>query len=270
MNGDLDSKQPLCQVACWTLGEFGDLVSRSGSESGSSSVQPLDHDAVVDMCEKLIQSNLMTIATKEYAFSALTKLSVRFPHLAPKVKTITDTYGSHMNTELQQRSTEFSNLFSKFDHLRPSVLDRMPPMKAPGRSNGQVHGSSEENGFGLEDDLLGNQVSNTSLNDIMGNSFDSPEKMFTSSPPSSSKTSAAGSSFVPVTKADKYDALLDLIGIDTGLSTSPVPSAVLNSDFMATNSSIPSLPSLSPQVPTSAPNGATSNQQPPSSGNLLD
>lgn len=261
----------MCQVACWTLGEFADLITSSNNGG-----QALDQDAVIDMCEKIIASNLMTIATKEYAFSALTKLSVRFPSLAPKVKTITDTYGSHMNTELQQRSTEFSNLFTKFDHLRPSVLDRMPPMKAPDRTNGQAL-SLEENGLD-DNDLLGNQVSNMSLNDIMGNSFDSPEKMFGSSPPTSSATTAAGATFTPVTKqADKYDALLDLIGIDTGTAS---VSSFSNNDFMAPNSSLSSLASLAnltPQPP-SASNGAlsslssTSNQPPPasSSGNLLD
>lgn len=266
LNGDLDSKQPLCQVACWTLGEYADLVTTSLNGG-----QPFDQDAVVDMCEKIISSNLMTIATKEYAFSAVVKLSVRFPALAPKVKTITDTYGSHMNTELQQRSTEFSNLFTKFDNLRASVLDRMPPMKAPERSNGQANGS-EENGLLDDSDLLG-QVSNMSMNDIMDNSFDSPEKMFGSSSPTPA-TSAAGTTFVPMTKSsvDKYDALLDLIGIDTGSNTTMSNS----NDFMATNSSLSSLASLANinPLPAASSNGivgVSSNQSPaPTSGNLLD
>jgi len=39
-----------------------------------------------------------------------------------------ESFGSHLNMEMQQRGVEFSCLFTHFDHLRPSLLERMPPI----------------------------------------------------------------------------------------------------------------------------------------------
>lgn len=69
------------------------------------------------------------------------------PPFYRKIRQIIDTFGSNLNIELQQRGTEFSQLFRKYDHLRPALLERMPPMEtARPQANGiigMVNGESE-------------------------------------------------------------------------------------------------------------------------------
>ncbi|KAH9629399.1 hypothetical protein HF086_013313 [Spodoptera exigua] len=49
-----------------------------------------------------------------------------------KIRVIIDTFGSHIHIELQQRGVELSQLYRKYAHLRPALLERMPAMDAPG------------------------------------------------------------------------------------------------------------------------------------------
>lgn len=56
-----------------------------------------------------------------------------------KIRQIIDTFGSNLHIELQQRGIEFSQLFRKYDHLRPALLERMPPMEtARPQANGII------------------------------------------------------------------------------------------------------------------------------------
>ena len=191
MTGDLHSKQPLTQVCLWVLGEYADLLSSPDPQLPES--EPVSEDIVIDMCEKIISSNLMSVVTKEYTVSALMKLSVRLPACSPRTKSLIDFFGSHMNTELQQRSVEFSTLFNRHDTLRASLLERMPPMKPSERKinatqNGRVN--PEVNG---ETDVFGLSSSPTNC-----------------------------------TSNAKYDALVDIMGLDLNTSSPPVPGANLN------------------------------------------
>lgn len=144
--GDLESKQPIVQVAMWTLGEYADLLKHNQSIEIDGEIYEtinIKEDEVIDMCEKVLISIQMNLVTKEYTTGALIKLSVRFPEMAPRVKLMIDLYGCDHSVELQQRAVEFSALFSKYDHLRPSVLERMPPMtnrseKRDGLPNGNT------------------------------------------------------------------------------------------------------------------------------------
>lgn len=45
-------------------------------------------------------------------------------------------FGSHLHIELQQRGVEFTQLFNSHAHLRPALLERMPPMEIVRRDNG--------------------------------------------------------------------------------------------------------------------------------------
>ncbi|GFY61810.1 hypothetical protein TNIN_260921 [Trichonephila inaurata madagascariensis] len=127
LTGDLAAKQPLVQVASWCIGEFGDLLNSSeGQDASPVEVTP---DDILDLFEKVTVNIHMTLTTKEYAVTAIMKLSVRYPDLAPRIKGFLDIFGTNVNVELQQRAIEFSSLFRKFDHLRPSLLERMPAME---------------------------------------------------------------------------------------------------------------------------------------------
>lgn len=124
-DGDLPSKQPLLQVAMWTLGEFADmLIQASGSEELNES--DVDESQIIEKCNEILLMNQINLVTKEYTINALIKLSVRFPNQTAKVKQIVDFFGCSHSIELQQRSVEFATLFSRHNKLRPSILERMP------------------------------------------------------------------------------------------------------------------------------------------------
>ncbi|XP_046911248.2 adaptor protein complex 1, gamma subunit [Dermatophagoides farinae] len=123
--GDLSSKQPLVQVAMWTLGEFADMLLQA---CGSEELDAIDVDEsqTIEKCEEILSMNHVNLVTKEYTISALIKLSVRFPNQTAKVKQIVDFFGCSHSIELQQRSVEFATLFTRHNKLRPNILERMP------------------------------------------------------------------------------------------------------------------------------------------------
>ncbi|KAF4533234.1 hypothetical protein B566_EDAN005149 [Ephemera danica] len=61
----------------------------------------------------------------------------------PLVCKMIEAFGSHLNIELQQRGVEFTALFSRFDQLRPSLLERMPPMQAPSTGQSRINEPDE-------------------------------------------------------------------------------------------------------------------------------
>lgn len=72
-----------------------------------------------------------------------------------KIRQIIDAFGSHLNVELQQRGVEFSQLFKKYEYLRPALLERMPPMEVARTSHD--NGPPMTNGD-LEEEELSNSV----------------------------------------------------------------------------------------------------------------
>ncbi|XP_077983462.1 AP-1 complex subunit gamma-1-like isoform X2 [Glandiceps talaboti] len=147
------SQQPLVQVATWCIGEYGDLLmagqmeedepiqvrtyyqaelniedlaKQNATEKASYQVT---EDTVVEILEKIVQSTVSTQVTKEYVITALMKLSTRFTTAVDYIKKVISAYGPSLDVELQQRSVEYSALFKGFDHMRPALLERMPPME---------------------------------------------------------------------------------------------------------------------------------------------
>ncbi|XP_035208800.1 LOW QUALITY PROTEIN: AP-1 complex subunit gamma-1-like [Stegodyphus dumicola] len=151
LTGDLATKQPLVQVASWCIGEFGDLLnSVEGQDASPVNVTP---DDIIDLFEKVTMNIHMTLTTKEYSTTALMKLTVRFPDTAPHVKRFLDIFGTNVNVELQQRAIEFSSLFRKYNHLRPSLLEHMPAMESKSSNNVAI-----QNGDITEEDLFSNAI----------------------------------------------------------------------------------------------------------------
>lgn len=190
---DLENKQPMVQVAMWTLGEFADLlnipyiplnsIDESAIQSSNEVEQPLNvsEEQVIDLCEEVLSTNLMNIVTKEYTIETLMKLSVRFPDHAPRIKRQLDLYSCHMNIELQQRAVEFCTLFTRHSALRPSLLEKMPPLPKLNRkvANAEKEGENViSNGDLLNDALDQSNVSSTNTNkqssallDLLGDSI---------------------------------------------------------------------------------------------------
>jgi len=70
------SQQALAQVACWCIGEYGDVLIH-GSCPDSEPIEISESD-VLDVLEKTLISSLSSVISKEYALNALVKLSTRF------------------------------------------------------------------------------------------------------------------------------------------------------------------------------------------------
>ncbi|XP_026745311.1 AP-1 complex subunit gamma-1 isoform X2 [Trichoplusia ni] len=139
LSGDATEKQPLVQVAAWTIGEYGDLLVSEASnaismvdEDGVDDFVRPSEEYVIDIYQKLLWSTQLSINTKEYLLLSLAKLSTRFTTQPSqdKIRVIIDTFGSHIHIELQQRGVELSQLYRNYAHLRPALLERMPAMEA--------------------------------------------------------------------------------------------------------------------------------------------
>ncbi|XP_028046753.1 AP-1 complex subunit gamma-1 isoform X6 [Monomorium pharaonis] len=136
---DTSDKQPLAQVATWCIGEYGDLLLYGPSSEDAETPVNLTEDEIIDVYQRLLWNPQNTVVTKQYTLLSLTKLSTRFQKGHEKIRQIIDTFGSNLHIELQQRGIEFSQLFRKYDHLRPALLERMPPMEtARPQANGII------------------------------------------------------------------------------------------------------------------------------------
>lgn len=112
-------------------------VSRTGGQdrhsledSLSKTIKEID---LIERCQDILDDPRVNTATKEYALSALFKLSARFPNLTAQVKVYVDGRTTDSNLELQQRSIEFSTIFSRHEHILASVFERMPPIERPAK-----------------------------------------------------------------------------------------------------------------------------------------
>uniref|UniRef100_A0A8C7KFE0 Adaptor related protein complex 1 subunit gamma 2 n=1 Tax=Oncorhynchus kisutch TaxID=8019 RepID=A0A8C7KFE0_ONCKI len=97
------SVQSLVQVACWCIGEYGDLLLRGECEE-TEPVQVTEDD-VLDALETVLQSHMSSPATRGFALTATMKLS-----------TLSHT----------QRAVEYNALFKKYDHMSPSLSSTAP------------------------------------------------------------------------------------------------------------------------------------------------
>ncbi|KRY88424.1 AP-1 complex subunit gamma-1 [Trichinella pseudospiralis] len=121
---DTTAAQPLLQVACWSIGEFGDMLINY-QESDDSELVRIDETLVLNLLEKILFHSMMHINTKEYALTALCKMCTRFPNLENEIQRSIEKYNVSMNLELQQRSCEFNRLLDQ-RNLRDALLERMP------------------------------------------------------------------------------------------------------------------------------------------------
>ncbi|VDP18675.1 unnamed protein product [Soboliphyme baturini] len=121
---DVCSTQPLLQVACWTIGEFSDLLIsyQDPDEVGQCKVTEQN---IVLILQQILLSSLSTLTTKEYALTAITKVTTRIPDVQKEIANLLRSFTCNMSLELQQRSLEYSHLID-LHHLRNALLERMP------------------------------------------------------------------------------------------------------------------------------------------------
>ena len=120
-------KQPLTQVSCWCIGEYGTFLLDGHSVDGETLV--VSEDEVIEVYQKILFASHISVVTKQYGLMSITKLSTRFPNATPKIQEIINAFGSNLQIDLQQRGVEFSQLFRKFDNMRAALLEPMPPME---------------------------------------------------------------------------------------------------------------------------------------------
>ncbi|XP_057668080.1 AP-1 complex subunit gamma-1 isoform X2 [Diorhabda carinulata] len=217
LSEDLFNKQPLTQVAVWAIGEFGDLLLQASPDEDNIVVPPTEEE-VIDVYQKLLWSPQNTVMTKQYTLMSLTKLSTRFNNTNNKIQQIISSFCSSLHVELQQRGVEYSQLFGKYSHLRPALLERMPPMELTrSQSANQTNGDASDSEPRSNEDSpqhTVNSESNTLL-DLLGgidSSTDLDVIKMNSQPVAP-----------PISNANNQD-LLDLLGLGP-ISSTPTTDA---------------------------------------------
>lgn len=134
------SQQSLVQVACWCIGEYGDLLLKDDCQE----IEPMqvNENDILDALETVLQSHMSSPTTRGFALTATMKLSTRITENVDRIRSIVSIYGSCIDLELQQRAVEYNALFKKYDHMRAAVLERMPVMEknSTGQTNGEPRG----------------------------------------------------------------------------------------------------------------------------------
>lgn len=149
-----EDKQPLLQVAIWTIGEYGDLML---SSERIEDVEIPAESELVDLYQKLLWTTSVSTSSKQYALVSLAKLSTRIHSVEEELraKQIVEAFGTHLHIDLQQRGVEFSQLFRDYSHLRPALLEKMPKLQKSltngnGDGNGTGGGLFDENSGGID------------------------------------------------------------------------------------------------------------------------
>lgn len=152
---DCEDKQPLLQVAVWALGEYGDAFMYSDRGEANGDVERPTELELIGLLHKFLVSGHVSVTSKQYALIAIVKLSTRLKAGQEEARAIIESFGTHLDVELQQRGIEFSQLFRAYDHLRPALLEKMPPMQVT-----KVNQQQQQNGGSAADeggvDLLEN------------------------------------------------------------------------------------------------------------------
>lgn len=119
--------QPLTQVSCWCMGEYGASLLEGCAELEVA--RPVSEREVVLWFQALLASPSISVVTKQYGLLSLTKLSTRFSGVVQDIQRTVEAFGSHLDIDLQQRGVEFGQLFRSQSGLRSKLLEPMPPLE---------------------------------------------------------------------------------------------------------------------------------------------
>ncbi|KAA6427411.1 MAG: AP-1 complex subunit gamma-1 [Trebouxia sp. A1-2] len=119
----------LVTSTCWFLGENGELLLgkadaplQAGEQALSVSSQEL-----VSLLESVLSKVTIGPVGREYALTALMKLSTRLPDHSEYIQGIVEQYRGSSILEVQARSCEYSHMF-KLDGMRAALLEHIPPL----------------------------------------------------------------------------------------------------------------------------------------------
>jgi AP-1 complex subunit gamma-1 len=113
----------LTLAGAWVLGEYGHKLLDTGTHGYE----------IVELLENILESPYNSQIMNEYLTNALMKLSTRLPAVeqqynnAVKIAQILQAHTSSLDIEIQQRSTEYTNMFKQPEEVRIGVFETMPP-----------------------------------------------------------------------------------------------------------------------------------------------
>ncbi|EDQ85473.1 uncharacterized protein MONBRDRAFT_34237 [Monosiga brevicollis MX1] len=215
--------QPLLQISAWCIGEFGDQLIAGGAIEPEEGAEPIipSGETLLEHLKGIVQHPSHGLATKEYAMNAIMKLSVRDPNLAGSVRNTLDPFRRAHDEELQQRATEYSAVFSSFDHMRAALLERMPVAESKQHRvitdqepTPQIAAPAEAAGGGDLLDLLGDSVP-ASTSAPTGSADNGLLDLLGGGAPASTNTPMSGGD----------GGLFDLLGGSTGSTPAAPPSS---------------------------------------------
>lgn len=242
ITNSFEDKQPLLQVAVWTIGEYGDLLL---SSERIADVEIPSENELVELYQKLLWTTSVSTASKQYALVSLVKLSTRIQSKEEenRAKQIIEAFGTHLHIDLQQRGVEFSQLFREYSHLRPALLEKMPKIQKS-LPNGTDSGIFDEHSNSIDliegDDMESSGLMSLSLGggvgslkvgsdtnallDLLGEGGDEPVDGIGLVPSTNSiiPTTATTNGKAPTPGSSNNQDLLDLLGaLDMPVSTPP-------------------------------------------------
>jgi AP-1 complex subunit gamma-1 len=218
----------LTLAGSWVLGEFGHKLL---------SAQIPGYE-IISILQSILESPYNSQTMNEYAINAIMKLSTRIPsqegphNNVATVNRILQSHTASLDVEIQQRSSEYSNMFGQPDEIRIGVFETMPApeLREQNRVLGEAPAPKPRNNRKKDQDSSlmdilndapaaqssGGGSSNVDLlNDILGGmSMGSP------APVSNAASPAPGGQ-----QRSAVADILDLFGPGPAASPSPQPAA---------------------------------------------
>ncbi|CAG9325469.1 unnamed protein product [Blepharisma stoltei] len=123
---DNTEQQGLVLLALWSIGEFGNFLVSETLKTSDGELKAMTPNEIIQGVEKTMTPIAADIC-KEYALTALIKLSVRIPQAVQSIRRLIEQQISALNVELQQRACEYIQLLgSNWDSIRGPLLEKMP------------------------------------------------------------------------------------------------------------------------------------------------
>lgn len=252
----------LITAGVWVIGEYGDALLRGGQYEEEELVKEVRESDIVDLFNTILGSASASQVVNQYIITAAMKLTTRLtePAQLERLRRLMLSYQTNLDVEIQQRSVEYSNLFTH-DQVRRGVLEKMPPpeireeqrvlgeatKKNPSKSLKQKKKPVQMSEQDMLLDLMGDNSmpagditsptngSSTNNADLLADIMGGGDSM--SSPPSHSAPAQSNVS-----------SIMDLF--NTGNTTSPPPAASASADLFGGLGGMSSPP---PQTVTSPP-----------------
>lgn len=228
---------PLVQVAAWCIGEYGDLLVQGASLPEEPVTPPTELD-VINLLDDILMGHSTPLVVRQVIINTLMKLTVRFSQNHTRIHAIVEAFNAHSDVELQQRTCEYKQLFTR--DIRTSLLQKMPVL--------------EENAAkkrSLADRLAGNTGSSSGAD-----AAESPSTS-TATKPALAAPAAAAAPAAVAAPAAAPSLIDDLLSLDAPAPTpaaagGPPPGVNLMDDLLGGGSIAPAA-----AAPAAAPAGAS-------------